>query len=104
VYVGTLSDGIEHHKSGKLRIVGVSSSKRASELPDVPTIAEQGYPGYTTAFWNALLAPAGTPKDVIATLAETLRAACRDAGFNAKYQALNVEALHHRTILGKTAG
>jgi len=93
VYVGTLSDGLEHHKSGKLRIIGVSSSKRSGELPDVPTIAEQGYPGYTTAFWNALLAPAGTSKDVIATLAETLRAACRDAGFNTKYQALNVEAL-----------
>lgn len=93
VYVGTLSDGIEHHKSGKLRIIGVSSIKRSSELPDVPTIAEQGYPGYTTAFWNALVAPAGTPGDVIATIADALRAACRDAGFNAKYQALGVEAL-----------
>lgn len=93
VYVGTLSDGIEHHKSGKLRIIGVTSTRRSGELPDVPTIAEQGYPAFTTAFWNALLAPAGTPKDVIALLAETLRAACRDAGFNAKYQALSVEAL-----------
>ena len=93
LYVGTLSDGIEHHKSGKLRIIGVSSTRRASELPDVPTIAEQGYPGYTTAFWNALVAPAGTPKEVIATIADSLRAACRDTGFVAKYQALSVDAL-----------
>ena len=93
IYVGTLSDGMAHHRSGKLRIIGVSSLKRSSELPDVPTIAEQGYPGFTTAFWNALLAPAGTPKEVIATLAEAIRAACKDAGFNAKYQALSVEAL-----------
>lgn len=93
LYVGTLSDGMEHHKSGKLRIIGVTSAKRQSELPDVPTVAEQGYPGFTTAFWNALLAPAGTPKEVIATLSDALRPACKDAAFNAKYQALSVEAL-----------
>ncbi|MBI4292118.1 MAG: tripartite tricarboxylate transporter substrate binding protein [Betaproteobacteria bacterium] len=93
IYVGTLSDGMAHHRSGKLKIIGVSSLKRSSELPDVPTIAEQGYPGFTTAFWNALLAPAGTPKDVIVKLAETIGAACKDPGFNAKYQALSVEAL-----------
>ncbi|MBI2317691.1 MAG: tripartite tricarboxylate transporter substrate binding protein [Betaproteobacteria bacterium] len=93
LYVGTLSDGIEHHKSGKLRIIGVSSTKRQKELPDVPTIAEQGYPGYTTAFWNALLAPAGTPREVIATIAEALKGACRDTALVAKYQQLSVEAL-----------
>ena len=93
IYVGTLSDGVTHHRSGKLKIIGVSSLRRSSELPDVPTIAEQGYPGFTIAFWNALLAPAGTPKNVIATLANTLQAACRDAEFTAKYKALSVEAL-----------
>lgn len=93
LYVGTLSDGIEHHKSGKLRVIGVTSLKRSSELPDVPTIAEQGFPGFTTSFWDALLAPAGTPKEVIATLADAIRIACRDTAFNAKYHALSVEAL-----------
>jgi len=93
VYVGTVSDAIQYHKSGKLRIIGVTSVKRSSDLPDVPTIAEQGYPGFTTVFWNGLLAPAGTPKDVIAILTDSLAAACKDAGFNAKLLANSQEPL-----------
>ncbi len=93
VYVGTLSDVIAHHKSGKLRIIGISSSSRLKELPDLPTIAEQGYPGYKIVTWNGLLAPAGTPKEVISTIASSLRSACQDAAFNASYQAIGVEAI-----------
>jgi tripartite-type tricarboxylate transporter receptor subunit TctC len=91
LYVGTLSDVLEHHKRGKLKIIGVSSAKRLSELPDIPTIAEQGYPSYKIVTWNGLLATAGTPKDVISTIAESLKAACQDAAFNAAFQALGVE-------------
>lgn len=93
VYVGTLTDALEYHRSGKLKIVGVSSLKRLNDLPDVPTIAEQGFPGYTINAWNGLLAPAGTPKAIIATLADAIKAACRDAGFNAKFQIHSVETL-----------
>ena len=93
VYVGTLSDVIQHHKNGKLRILGVSSTQRVSELPDVPTIAEQGYPGYRIVTWNGLLAPAGTPKEVITTIADALKAACQDPAFNAEYQAIGVDAV-----------
>ena len=93
LYVGTLTDAIEHHKAGKLRIIGVSSGNRLSEHPDIATIAEQGFPGYRIVTWSGLLAPAGTPKEVITTMADSLRAACRDAAFNAAYQALGVEAV-----------
>lgn len=93
LYVGTLSDVLEHHKRGKLKIIGVSSAKRLSELPDVPTIAEQGYPSYKIVTWNGLLATAGTPKEVVSTIADSLRAACQDAAFNAAFQALGVEAV-----------
>lgn len=92
LYVGTLSDVLEHYKRGKLRIIGVSSTKRLSEIPDVATIAEQGYPNYKIVTWNGLLAPAGTAKEVIAAIAEPLRAACQDAEFTAAFQALGVEA------------
>ena len=57
------------------------------------TVAEQGFPGYTINAWNGLLAPAGTPKAIIATLADAIQAACRDAGFNAKFQIHSVETL-----------
>ena len=51
-----------------MRLIGVTTLKRAALVPDVPTIAEQGYPGYEVNGWYGLLAPAGTPKDVVAFL------------------------------------
>lgn len=93
VYVGTVSDALQYHKSGKLRIIGVTSLTRSHELPDVPTISQQGYPGFTTLFWDGLLAPAGTPKEVISALTDAISAACKDAGFSAKFLANNQEPL-----------
>lgn len=53
----------------------VSGTRRSPALPDVPTIAEAGLPGYEVVLWNGLLAPKGTPKDVIARIAaDTSRA------------------------------
>jgi tripartite-type tricarboxylate transporter receptor subunit TctC len=55
-------------KSGKLRALGSTGTKRSAALPDVPTIAEQGYPGYQATNWYAFVAPAKTPKDIVARL------------------------------------
>jgi len=55
-------------KAGKLKALAVSSPSRMAVLPQVPTIAEAGLPGYEVRIWYALLAPAGTPKDVVAKL------------------------------------
>jgi tripartite-type tricarboxylate transporter receptor subunit TctC len=55
-------------KSGKLRALAVSTPKRSPDLPDVPTVAEAGVPGYDATLWLALLAPAGTPDDVVQKL------------------------------------
>ena len=61
-------------KEGKLRALGQTGSKRSPAAPDVPTIAEQGVPGYDVMSWFAMFAPAGTPKDVIARIhAEAMR-------------------------------
>ena len=57
-----------HIKSGKLRALGASSLKRVGALPDVPTIAEQGYPGFDVAAWFGIWAPVGTPPDVLQKL------------------------------------
>lgn len=57
-----------HIQSGKLRAIAVTSGKRSPALPDVPTIAESGVPGYEATSWFGLLAPAGTPAPVIAKL------------------------------------
>ncbi len=57
-----------HVKSGKLRILAVSSAKRMPAIPDVPTVAESGVPEFETGSWQGVLAPAGTPRDVVAKL------------------------------------
>ena len=57
-----------HIKSGKLRALGMSGSKRSLVLPDIPTIAEAGVPGYDVMQWYGVLAPAGTPRDIVLRL------------------------------------
>jgi tripartite-type tricarboxylate transporter receptor subunit TctC len=54
-----------HVQSGKLRALAVGSSKRSSALPDVPTVAEAGVPGYDMVLWFGVLAPAGTPAGAV---------------------------------------
>lgn len=75
VMIVDLTTSLPQVKSGKLRALGVSSPKRSSLVPDVPTIAEQGLPGYEASYWNALYAPAGTPAPVIQRLNELMRKA-----------------------------
>ena len=55
-------------KAGKLRPIAVIAEKRLAEYPDVPTLAEAGFPGVGTLHWQSMFAPAATPKDVLATL------------------------------------
>ncbi|MGO4325495.1 Bug family tripartite tricarboxylate transporter substrate binding protein [Cupriavidus sp. 2TAF22] len=69
---------LPHIKAGKLRPIAVGSAKRVSFTPDVKTVAEQGFPGFEATAWGGLLAPAGTPKDVVAKLSAELKAALAD--------------------------
>jgi tripartite-type tricarboxylate transporter receptor subunit TctC len=57
----TASSALPFIKAGKLRVLAVTSKTRSSLMPDIPTVAEQGYPGYELTQWHGLLAPAGTP-------------------------------------------
>jgi len=59
---------LPHIRSGKLRPLAVLSAKRSNLLPEVPTIAESGFPGFEASVWYGLMAPASTPKPVLATL------------------------------------
>ena len=56
----------------------VLSENRSPQIPDVPTLSESGFPGFKTLTWNGLLAPAGTPKDIIQRIAKEVSAAVRD--------------------------
>jgi len=71
-----IPSSMPHIKSGKLRAIATTGAKRDPSLPDLPTIAESGVPGYEAGVWFGLMAPIGTPKDIIAKLnAEIVKAA-----------------------------
>jgi tripartite-type tricarboxylate transporter receptor subunit TctC len=63
-----IPSSLPHIKAGKLRAVATTGSKRDATLPDLPTIAEAGVPGYESGVWFGLMVPAGTPKEIIAKL------------------------------------
>jgi tripartite-type tricarboxylate transporter receptor subunit TctC len=63
-----LPSSLPHIKAGKLRALAVTSGKRSPALPDVPTIAEAGLPGFEASSWFGVFAPAGTPKEIITRL------------------------------------
>ena len=66
--MSTLPAAIGFAKSGRLRALGVSSAKRWPSIPEYPTIAESGVPGFDAILWTGILAPAGTPREIIAQL------------------------------------
>jgi tripartite-type tricarboxylate transporter receptor subunit TctC len=72
--LGSLVQMIPHVRSGKLKALGVSSSKRVAALPDVPTIAESGVPGFEVANWWGILAPAGAPQPALDRLYKEITA------------------------------
>jgi tripartite-type tricarboxylate transporter receptor subunit TctC len=59
-------------REGKAKLLAVSNAKRSAALPDLPTVAEEGYPGFDATTWNGFLAPANTPKEVILKLNQTI--------------------------------
>jgi tripartite-type tricarboxylate transporter receptor subunit TctC len=90
-YFGNLNEIIPHSGSGRLKVFAVSGERRAPQLPEVATVAEQGYPGFRTVTWNGYVAPAGTPKDVIERIAREIGAGCRDAAFAARLAKIGVD-------------
>jgi tripartite-type tricarboxylate transporter receptor subunit TctC len=63
-----LSAAIQHIRGGKLRALAVTTATRAPSMPDLPTIAEAGVPGYDSSSWNAIFVPAGTPRAIVERL------------------------------------
>jgi tripartite-type tricarboxylate transporter receptor subunit TctC len=80
-------------QGGKVRMLAVSDDKRARGAPRLPTIAESGYPGFRGLAWNGLMAPAGTPKEIIDRLASEFARAAKDDKFVAGLDAYGVEPL-----------
>ena len=80
-----------HILSGKLRAIGLTTAKRSSALPNVPTLAEAGLPGYEVSPWFAVFVPAGTPKPIIARLNAALLGAMNQPDVKAKFATIGAE-------------
>ena len=79
-----MPSAIQHVRSGRLRALAVTTAKRSPELPDVPTIAEAGVPGYEATSWFGMFAPAGTPAPVVARLNSALAKVLADPAVKKK--------------------
>lgn len=83
----TMLSSMPHVKAGKLKALGVTSAQRSSVAPDLPTVAESGLTGYEAIAWNGLLAPVGTPKDVVARLNSELKAVLESPDIRQRFDA-----------------
>ena len=91
--VDTVPNATPHLRAGKLKALAVSTEKRSRFLPDVPTVAELGNPGYRVDTWSGLVAPAGTPGPVLARLGEETKRISASKPFQDAYAAQNVDAV-----------
>ena len=86
-----ISEALPQARAGLIRMLAVSSGTRSAEAPEVPTIAEQGFPGFHMVSWTGMMAPAGIPKDIIDRMAAEFARALKDPQFVAHMQKAGVE-------------
>jgi tripartite-type tricarboxylate transporter receptor subunit TctC len=84
---------LPHIQSGAIRAIAITTLTRTAALPDVPTIAELGFPGFEATTWHGIVAPAGTPKEVVATLHRATAAALADAEVRKALNDLGVDVV-----------
>ncbi len=91
LYFATIAGGIQQIKSGKVRALGVSAKKRAAALPEVATLDEAGVPGYEVVSWFGILAPAGTPREIVNLMHGQIVKAVAQPDLREKYVGLGSE-------------
>jgi tripartite-type tricarboxylate transporter receptor subunit TctC len=89
----TITPVLPHIKAGKLRALAVTTAKRSSALPEVPTLAEAGLQGFNIGTWFGVLAPAGTPKDVVARLSTEMQKIIQSPEFRKRMDEIGAEPI-----------
>jgi tripartite-type tricarboxylate transporter receptor subunit TctC len=89
----SISSARPHVQTGKLRALGLTTAKRSSSMPDVPTIAEAGVKGYELVPWFGVFMPAGTPKDVVQTMHRALVDAMQTTEVKARFFVIGAEVI-----------
>ncbi|MBI4189801.1 MAG: tripartite tricarboxylate transporter substrate binding protein, partial [Betaproteobacteria bacterium] len=92
LYFANIASGLPHVKSGKLKGIAVTSTRRSRSAPEFPTMAESGLAGFELHEWNALFAPAGTPPEIIARLNTELGKILRTPEMQERFFQMGAEA------------
>jgi tripartite-type tricarboxylate transporter receptor subunit TctC len=88
-----ISTSLPSIRSGSIKALAWTGAKRAAILPDLPTIAESGVPGYDTTSWLAMFAPAGTPDDIVQKVSVAVRKILNQPALKEKQTALGIEVV-----------
>src|SRR5215468_4900947 len=88
-----LSDALPQAQGGTIRMLAVSGETRSALAPEIPTVAESGYPNYKVLTWNGLMAPAGTPTEIVQKIASEIATAVKDSKFKAQLIQYGVDPL-----------
>ncbi len=91
---GAIPPTMPHAKSGRLRAIGVSTAQRSKLVPEVPTVAEAGVPGYDVASWYAVSGPPGMPKDIVARLNDVVKRILALPEVADRFEQEGVDAVH----------
>lgn len=93
VFFGSLASSLAYIQGGKLRAVAVTGKARAAVLPQLPTVAEAGLPGYEVYEWNAVFVPAGTPAEITTRLSKELAAVLKEPEVRKRLEATGAEVI-----------
>jgi tripartite-type tricarboxylate transporter receptor subunit TctC len=93
IMFSNISDALRHLASGSIRALAVSTENRQPQLPDVPTIAESGFPGFNVVTWNGLAAPAKTPREIVDKIAGEIGRTVKDPQFVDRLKAAGADPL-----------
>jgi len=88
-----LATSVELHKAGRAKLLAVTTEKRIAELPDIPTVIEEGVPNFISDTWNAISAPPKTPPAIVAKLNDAINKALADPDVQAHYARLHLTAV-----------
>jgi tripartite-type tricarboxylate transporter receptor subunit TctC len=88
-----LPASLPYVKSGRLRALAITSAQRSTLIPDLPTVAESGVEGFLAITWNGILLPAGTPRDIVMRVHQSLQHAVHGPGAAARYAAIGTDAV-----------
>ncbi len=83
--VDSLASALPHIRSGRIRSIAVTTAERVPQLPEVPTVAESGYPGFEGSGWSGFILPAGTPREIVEKISSDTQAVLREPGIRERF-------------------